>query len=89
MSNMGPISQAKTVMSSIDGENTSGHSDPASMREYARNRIRMLEAARLPILCQIESLMQQDEALQEQIERHQGILGQYAVKFTVIEGGKS
>lgn len=70
------------------GENTPGPTEPAHMGDFARNRIRMLQAERSSVLAKIEALMQRDEELVAQIERHQQILGHTAVNLIVINGGK-
>lgn len=71
-----------------DGENTNpGHGEISPMDDFARNRIRMLQAERSGILGRIEALMQRDEELLAQIEQCQRILGQKAFTLYVINGG--
>lgn len=70
------------------GENTPGPTDPTHMEDFARNRIRMLEAERSGVLARIEALMQRDEELLAQIEQCQRIIGQKAFTLYAINGGK-
>ena len=70
------------------GENTPGAIEPAHMEDFARNRIRMLQAERSGVLGRIEALMQRDEELVAQIEQCQRIIGQKAFTLYSINGGK-
>lgn len=71
------------------GENIDpAHGDASHMDEFAKNRIRMLQAERTGILASIQKLMDRDEELLAQIEQCQRILGQKAFTLYSINGGK-
>lgn len=70
------------------GDTNHGPGEINPMDDFARNRIRMLQAERTGVLARIETLMQRDEELVAQIEHCQRILGQKAWTLYSINGGK-
>lgn len=86
---MEPTNPNKLHIIKGGGENTNpDHGDINHMDEFARNRIRMLQAERSGVLASIERLQDRDEELLAQIEQCQRILGQKAWTLYSINGGK-